>query len=238
LATYGSTVTIGEVGVSKSNVHITSGAIQLRNNETAKITLASDGSIALAGGITMGTAGYIRTSGKDNYADTTAGIFLGYDTDAYKLNIGDATKSLKWSGSDLILTGKLIGSSNLADYTAGDAVVASALVEVGRITTAYVKVKEVYVARAGTIRVKFSIKTGTTGNVVKGQVYRNGGAVGTERAMSSESFTEYSEDIAGWSSGDLVQLYIKVQSAVGETVTAKSFKVCVGNPISEGTNLD
>lgn len=102
LATYGSSVTIGEVGASKSNVHITSGAVQLRNNTTPKLTLAADGSIALASGITMGTAGYLRTTGKDNYADTTAGIFLGYDTDDYKLNIGDASEYIKWDGSKLI----------------------------------------------------------------------------------------------------------------------------------------
>lgn len=55
--------------------------------------------------ITLDTSGYLKTSGKDDYADTTAGIFVGYDTDAYKLNIGDATNSLKWDGVNLTYTG-------------------------------------------------------------------------------------------------------------------------------------
>jgi len=111
----GGNVLVGQIGANQSNVYITSGAIQLRNNVTPKITLAADGSIALAGGITMGTDGYLRTSGKDNYADTTAGIFIGYDTDGYKVNIGNATKSIKWSATDLIVTGEIISTSNITD---------------------------------------------------------------------------------------------------------------------------
>jgi len=68
-----------------------------------------------AGNITLDSSGFIRTSGKDNYADATAGIFFGYDTDAYKLNIGNASKSLKWDGSEIIATGAWIDTANIVD---------------------------------------------------------------------------------------------------------------------------
>ncbi|MCK4448129.1 MAG: hypothetical protein KAW56_13735, partial [Candidatus Marinimicrobia bacterium] len=59
-----------------------------------------------AGNITLNSSGFIRTSGKDNYADTTAGFWLGYDS-GYKLFIGDANNWLKWTGSALQIKGRL-----------------------------------------------------------------------------------------------------------------------------------
>ena len=59
----------------------------------------------LIGDITLESTGFIRTSGKDNYADTTAGFFLGYDGGAYKLNIGDNVKYIKWDGAALTVKG-------------------------------------------------------------------------------------------------------------------------------------
>lgn len=81
--------------------------------------LSADLGTITAGNITLDSSGFLRTFGKDNYADTTAGIFLGYDTDAYKLNIGDATNYLKWDGTDLIISGK-VSTGNALDFDAGD----------------------------------------------------------------------------------------------------------------------
>ena len=61
----------------------------------------------LIGDITLNTTGFIRTSGKDSYADTTAGFWLGYDGGAYKLNIGSSVNWLKWTGSTLQIKGRL-----------------------------------------------------------------------------------------------------------------------------------
>ena len=66
-----------------------------------------------AGNITLDTSGFLRSSGKDNYADTATGYWLGYDTDAYKLNIGDETHYLKWDGTKIII-GDMMGSYNVA----------------------------------------------------------------------------------------------------------------------------
>jgi len=79
-----------------------------------------------AGNITLNASGFIRTTGKDSYADTDAGFWLGYDIDKYKLNIGDATKYLKWNGSSLVIKGVTTTdslsaiSANMGSITAGN----------------------------------------------------------------------------------------------------------------------
>ena len=80
----------------------------------------------LVGDITLESDGFIRTDGKDNYADLTAGFFLGYDGGAYKLNIGNNVKYLKWTGSALQVKGLVSLDSlsainaNLGNITAGN----------------------------------------------------------------------------------------------------------------------
>jgi hypothetical protein len=65
--------------------------------------------VADIGNIILGNTGYIRTTGKDSYADETAGFWLGYDVDKYKIYIGNATNYFKWTGSALQIKGDLLG---------------------------------------------------------------------------------------------------------------------------------
>ena len=69
----------------------------------------STGSLNVTGSLTVGTSGAVQSSGKDNYADTTAGFWLGYDSGSatYRMNIGDATKKMTWDGSALTVTGAI-----------------------------------------------------------------------------------------------------------------------------------
>ena len=53
--------------------------------------------------VTVGSE--IKSTAKDSYGDTTAGFWLGMDSGTPKFNIGDATHSLKWDGTDLIING-------------------------------------------------------------------------------------------------------------------------------------
>ena len=74
VATFGDTTTIGEVGASKSNVQITSGAINLRTNTTNKLTLATSGIITM-GNFSATSAGVVTVSeilltGKINITST------------------------------------------------------------------------------------------------------------------------------------------------------------------------
>lgn len=55
------------------------------------------------GSLIISNTGAIYSTGKSSYADTDAGFFLGYDTDAYKFNIGDATRYIKYDGSSLTI---------------------------------------------------------------------------------------------------------------------------------------
>jgi hypothetical protein len=70
--------------------------------------------LSIKGDLEIGTTDAFYTTGKTSFTNSTAGIFIGYDNSgipSYKLNIGDATKSLKWNGLDLTLTGNLSGST-------------------------------------------------------------------------------------------------------------------------------
>ena len=67
--------------------------------------------VADIGNIILGNTGYIRTTDKDNYADETAGFWLGYDVDKYKLNIGNASHYLKWTGANLEIKGDLLAGT-------------------------------------------------------------------------------------------------------------------------------
>ena len=51
--------------------------------------------------MSINNTGAIFTTGKTTYSDTDAGIWLGYDSTAYKLNIGNATDCIKWTGTGL-----------------------------------------------------------------------------------------------------------------------------------------
>jgi hypothetical protein len=100
--------------------------------------------------------------------------------------------------------------------------------------SSYVKIDEMYVPRAGTLRIKFWLEftSGGGGAAVYGRIYRNGSAVGTERSrtFADMTMTEYSEDISGWSAGDLVQLYVK---DTGATVTGGNMRLYENVPIKE-----
>lgn len=76
-------------------------------------------------------------------------------------------------------------------------------------------------------RIKFDMKTSANLNDVYGRIYRNGVAVGTERTTSSTTYTTYSQDISGWSEGDLIQLFT-YSGAMGVQPYVKNFQVYGG----------
>ncbi len=73
-------------------------------------TALSAGTTITGGGITMSSGGSIK--GGQTAFNSGTGFFLGYDTDAYKLSIGDASSnSLTFNGSDLSVTGSITAGS-------------------------------------------------------------------------------------------------------------------------------
>lgn len=72
----------------------------------------ASGTTIHGGGITMDGGGVVK-GGQSTY-DTGAGFFLGYTGNKYKFSIGDgANKSLKWDGTDLLLTGDINATGGL-----------------------------------------------------------------------------------------------------------------------------
>lgn len=211
---------------------VTAGEINVTN--LAAIN-ANMGTIT-AGNITLNTSGFLRTSGKDNYADTTAGFFLGYDS-GYKLNIGSATNHIKWDGTNLILTGKVLDSSNWKNYTVGNFLVIAADTErCFTYTMSWTKIKEIVLEKGGALRIKFSVKDASPSGFENARIYRNGGAVGTERTLT-DTYVEWSEDISGWSSNDLVQLYLETPLYADESCV-KNFRIYASDSTAPAVILD
>lgn len=96
-------------------------------------------------------------------------------------------------------------ATDLKDHAAGDVIFAKSDLEVSHGIGGMINRKEVQLAVGGEIRVKFSLKS--SGGNTQGQIYKNGGAVGTLRITASGSYVEYSEDISGLVPGDLIQIY-------------------------------
>jgi len=124
----------------------------------------------------------------------------------------------------------------LSAQTAGDYCLSSNDTERTTTSTGYVKLKETKIAKSGTYRIKFEIKiSGTTSPNAYGQIYRNGVAVGIERNTASTTYIPYSEDISGWSAGDLIQIYAKNTSAF--TTFIRNFRIHGETPGDFGIHL-
>ena len=94
-------------------------------------------------------------------------------------------------------------------------------------STSYAKLLELYVPKPGSLRIKFTLWSNSASVTAYARIYRNGIAIGTERSNTATN-TIYSEDISGWSPGDLLQIYAKV-SASG-TAYVGSIQVGVDSP--------
>ena len=60
---------------------------------------------------------------KNTYSVTTAGIFMGLDSGVYKFNVGNATKYIKWDGSNLDTAGATITGGILQTATSGQRII-------------------------------------------------------------------------------------------------------------------
>lgn len=134
-------------------------------------------------------------------------------------------------GSGLSISGTTI-TAGPGDYVAGDYLIAGPSRFANISSTSYTKIAEIYIPRAGTLRVKFSVGNNDGGITMYGRIYRNGSAVGTERSVLGTTSIDLSEDISGWVAGDLLQLYAKVSSSSGNQ-QAGGLKIYENAPYSE-----
>jgi hypothetical protein len=86
--------------------------------------------------------------------------------------------------------------------------------------------KAIALAFGGALRVKFDAEhTGDSGTMTV-TVYRNGSAVGTPQSVTRNGgYATFSEDISGWSAGDLAQLYMSVGSKADGGEKLKNFRI-------------
>lgn len=117
-----------------------------------------------------------------------------------------------------------VGANQLADaavtliklsgYTAGSTyLIFSADNEVTVSPTgSYIKAKEIVLDKGGTLRIAFDLRSPTGVGYVYGRVYRNGTAVGSTR-QTNGTWQTYTQDISGWSPGDLLQIYVNTYTS-------------------------
>ena len=119
-----------------------------------------------------------------------------------------------------------ISLENKISYSPGNCIIQQITAEATIAdNTSPTAVREVFLARRGTLRIDFDL-TSTGENGAFGRIYRNGVAVGTSRlTYVTTSWITYSEDIAGWSAGDLCQLYFWTGDVAGTTASIRNFKL-------------
>ena len=74
--------------------------------------------------------------------------------------------------------------------------------------TSATKLKEITVTYPGVYRIKFALRKAGGAGASHAQVYRNGNALGVIQQSISGDFATFSEDVGGWQTGDLLQLYV------------------------------
>lgn len=119
-----------------------------------------------------------------------------------------------------------VALDKLENYAVGAVLLTGASTERVENTVAGSYKKDISIARSGTLRIKFSLKCGNPGGgrYAHAQIYRNTTAVGIARQTGYNTFIEYSEDIAGWSTRDSVKLKVWC-SIVNDAATVKDFKL-------------
>lgn len=135
--------------------------------------------------------------------------------------VGLRTDAANAAGSLHAKIAHLTGNAIKKHLTPSDTLRYSADTERSTESTSYVKLKEVYVANQGKIRVSFeAISTPSVTGYA--QIYVNGVARGTERTFTYLSWNTFVEDI--WvESGGLVQLYCKGGTSVPSRV--RNFRI-------------
>ncbi|GAI34201.1 unnamed protein product, partial [marine sediment metagenome] len=77
-------------------------------------------------------------------------------------------------------------------------------------SSSYVNVKEVLLNKdLANCRLKFSLASSLIDKTAYAKVYKNGDLIGEERSTTITTWSTFSEDFAGWVSGDLIQIYAK-----------------------------
>ncbi len=104
----------------------------------------------------------------------------------------------------------------------------------------YAKKKEIKLnADMAFCRIKFDLEADTTSEDVFGRIYKNGVAIGTERTRNGTGgvYETFTEDFAGFVSGDLIQIYIRT-SVVLHGVHVKNMRFYYDSAITHIAGME
>lgn len=184
---------------------------------------------------------YIRAPGVEAFKAMlpTSGVKNIWPADAEKIQGKDIDtpgasedgKYLKYDHTNSKYTHDLPG---IPDAAAGDKLEFSNDTEKETTLNSYVKMKEIQVCRAGTLRIKFDLKTNYLTRKFYGQLKRNGVDVGTEQEEPGTSYQTKSQDISGWSEGDTLELWC--HGTLSEGGWCRNFRIYVDYPRVEYIN--
>ena len=116
-------------------------------------------------------------------------------------------------------------AGNLMGCVVSETLKWSADTEVESSDAVYTKYKEIIIRLAGTITIKFDLKSQTDGELVPGRVYVNGVARGQEELNASDSYVTKTLASTPVNANDLVQLYLRKQTAGGYHSFARNFRI-------------
>jgi hypothetical protein len=214
--------------IAKASEWSSTGVTQIHGGQIVTDNLAvinADMGAITAGTITMPNTGWIK-GGQTDFA-TGTGFFLGYSGAAYKFSFGDANKYIKWDGSALTMSDGLVQRQNFPLFATGDLleIFSDTVVNTNSLTPD--KVKEIYIVRKGSLRIKFSMAGAAV--VTHARVYQNDVAVGILRTGTGVgAWVEHSQDIGSWNPGDYVQIY--AWNTDGNNVDVKHFRLYSNKP--------
>lgn len=166
--------------------------------------------------------------GGGSVAETKSLIPLGGAEGDVLVKASDTGYDVQWATPDTTPADGSITQAKLASASAGNVLSCASDAEAQTNSTTYVKLKEIYVAKGGSYRVKFDLRRGVSGTAY-GRVYRNGSPVGTEQTAGGTYETK-SEDLGGWSAGDLCQVYAKHSTGAYNTYVA-NFRLYESAPL-------
>lgn len=98
------------------------------------------------------------------------------------------------------------------------------------------KIKEIYIPFGGTYRVRFDLAATDYTCTAGARIYKNGVAHGSAVYTASPTPVAYTQDISGWSPGDLLQLYLIID-AYNRFATTTYLRLYSGNPYNFYVNL-
>ena len=131
----------------------------------------------------------------------------------------DADKLDGKHATELLIPNYYLDNNGISPYASSDT---------ERVGLAEGKIKEfkMNILPSTTLKTYFEIRSKSGYYAVRGQIYRNGVAVGTLRSTYSTTYVGYMENISNCSSNDLIQLYVSVAGGwQNDMVVVRNFRL-------------